>query len=170
VVGFVGIPQGLSQIPRGGGTGYTGSAVPVDELCAVINTEMLDFLSEVERPTLPGVADEIPTVHCGDGMVTRRVSDLAEQQGLAFAVDPTSQDDSTIGGNIAMNAGGKKAVLWGTTLDNLVSWRIVTPDADWLEVERLDHNLGQIHDHDHDHAQVLFRISRFEPDGKTPEF
>ena len=45
-----------------------------------------------------------------------------------------------------MNAGGKKAVLWGTALDNLASWRMVTPDADWMEVERLDHNLGKIHD------------------------
>ena len=45
-----------------------------------------------------------------------------------------------------MNAGGKKAVLWGTALDNLVSWRMVTPDAEWLEVTRRDHNLGKIHD------------------------
>jgi FAD/FMN-containing dehydrogenase len=42
--------------------------------------------------------------------------------------------------------GRKKAVLWGTALDNLVSWRMVTPDADWLEVTRRDHNLGKIHD------------------------
>ena len=47
-----------------------------------------------------------------------------------------------------MNAGGKKAVLWGTALDNLVSWRMVTPQAQWLEVTRLDHNLGKIHDAD----------------------
>ena len=45
-----------------------------------------------------------------------------------------------------MNAGGKKAVLWGTTLDNLVSWRMVTPQGEWLEVERLNHNLGKIHE------------------------
>jgi FAD/FMN-containing dehydrogenase/Fe-S oxidoreductase len=37
-------------------------------------------------------------------------------------------------------------VLWGTALDNLASWRMVTPDAEWLEVTRLDHNLGKIHD------------------------
>ena len=154
---------GLTMIPRGGGTGYTGSAVPLDDLCAVINTEKLDSLSGVERIVLPRVEGEVPTVHCGAGVITRRVSDLAERSGLAFAVDPTSQDASTIGGNIAMNAGGKKAVIWGTTLDNLASWRMVTPDADWLEVERLAHNLGRIHDQ----ARVRFRISRFGPDGKT---
>jgi len=103
------------------------------------------------------------TVHCGAGVVTRRVSELAEKHGLVFAVDPTSQDASCIGGNIAMNAGGKKAVLWGTTLDNLLSWRMVTPDADWLEVERLDHNLGKIHEQE----EVRFRISRYKRDGKT---
>jgi FAD/FMN-containing dehydrogenase len=63
-----------------------------------------------------------------------------------FAVDPTSAEASCVGGNIAMNAGGKKAVLWGTALDNLASWRMVTPDAKWLEVVRLDHNMGKIHD------------------------
>jgi len=80
-----------------------------------------------------------------------------------FAVDPTSQSASTIGGNVSMNAGGKKAVMWGTTLDNLVSWRMVTPQADWLEVERLDHNLGKIHDV----PVARFRIQRYAADGKT---
>ena len=46
-------------------------------------------------------------------------------RGFVFAVDPTSADASCIGGNVAMNAGGKKAVLWGTALDNLASWRMV---------------------------------------------
>ncbi len=63
-----------------------------------------------------------------------------------FAVDPTSADASCIGGNIAMNAGGKKAVLWGTAVDNLAWWRMVDCDGNWLEVSRLDHNRGKIHD------------------------
>ena len=88
----------------------------------------------------------MPTIHCGAGVVTRRVMEAAEASGLVFAVDPTSADASCIGGNVAMNAGGKKAVLWGTALDNLASWRMVTPDGLWMEVERLDHNLGKIHD------------------------
>jgi hypothetical protein len=102
------IDSGLTLIPRGGGTGYTGSAVPLHPLTAVINTEKLDRLSGVERVALPGVDGLVPTAHCGAGVVTRRVSDLADTNGLAFAVDPTSQDASCIGGNIAMNAGGKK--------------------------------------------------------------
>ena len=157
------IDCGLTLIPRGGGTGYTGSAVPLDAHCAVINTEKLEALSEVEHVALPGVEGKVPTVRTGAGVVTKRVSELAGRHGLAFAVDPTSQDASTIGGNIAMNAGGKKAVLWGTTLDNLASWRMVTPQADWLEVERIDHNLGKIHDQE----TVRFRVTRYEADGRT---
>ncbi len=152
------IDSGLSLIPRGGGTGYTGSGVPLDPYCAVINTEKLEQLSPVETIQLPGVEGKVPTVTTGAGVITRRVSELAETNGLAFAVDPTSQDASTIGGNISMNAGGKKAVLWGTTLDNLASWRMVTPNGEWLEVERLDHNLGKIHDQ----ARVRFRITRYD--------
>ncbi len=156
---------GLSLIPRGGGTGYTGSAVPLDPWCAVINTEKLDAISSVEQNPLPDLPGIYPTIWCGAGAITRRVAEVAEAAGLVFAVDPTSQDASTIGGNIAMNAGGKKAVLWGTTLDNLLSWRMVTPGGEWLEVERLGHNLGKIHDQD----PVRFRISRYEVDGTTPK-
>ena len=157
------IECGLSLIPRGGGTGYTGSAVPLDPHCAVINTEKLERLGAVEEVELPGVKGKVATVSTGAGVVTKRVSDLAAQHGLAFAVDPTSQNASTIGGNIAMNAGGKKAVLWGTTLDNLASWKMVMPDGNWLEVERLNHNLGKIHEQ----AEVSFRICRYRPDGTT---
>ncbi len=136
----------LTIIPRGGGTGYTGGAVPLDKFSAVINTEKLETLSAVEHLVLPGLSEPYATIHCGAGVVTRRVMEAAENSGLVFAVDPTSADASCIGGNVAMNAGGKKAVLWGTALDNLASWRMVTPDGLWMNVERLDHNLGKIHD------------------------
>ena len=144
----------LRLIPRGGGTGYTGSAVPLRRDCAVINTEKLDQLGAVEWLTLPGVSEPVATVVAGAGVVTKRVSELAARHGLAFAVDPTSQNASTIGGNISMNAGGKKAVLWGTTLDNLITWRMVMPDGNWIEVERMNHNLGKIHEQE----EVCFAI------------
>jgi FAD/FMN-containing dehydrogenase/heterodisulfide reductase subunit C len=158
------IETGLTLIPRGGGTGYTGSAVPLDPHSAVINTEKLDFLDAVEYRTLPGVPQKVPTIRVGAGVITRRVSERAEAEGLAFAVDPTSQDASTIGGNIAMNAGGKKAVLWGTTLDNLASWRMVMPNGEWLEIERLNHNLGKIHEQE----EVEFKLTRFQSGRNTP--
>ena len=157
------IELGLTIIPRGGGTGYTGGAIPLERLSAVINTEKLDFMSEVEMRALPGVAEPVPTVHCGAGTVTRRVMDAAEAAGFVFAVDPTSADASCIGGNVAMNAGGKKAVLWGTALDNLASWRMVDPTGHFLEVTRLDHNLGKIHDV----AVARFSVQRYRADGVT---
>ena len=126
------IELGLTIIPRGGGTGYTGGAVPLTWQSAVINTEKLEAMSEVELLALPGVTAPVATVWSEAGVVTQRVADAAERAGFVFAVDPTSAEASCIGGNIAMNAGGKKAVLWGTALDNLASWRMVTPDvAGW---------------------------------------
>ncbi len=140
------IELGLTIIPRGGGTGYTGGAIPLTPLSAVINTEKLETLGEVERRALPGVAGDVGTIFSGAGVVTRRVADAAQAAGLVFAVDPTSADASCIGGNIAVNAGGKKAVLWGTAVDNLAWWRMVDPEGNWLEVTRIGHNLGKIHE------------------------
>ncbi|MGF6644547.1 DUF3683 domain-containing protein [Paraburkholderia sp. GAS82] len=144
---------GLTVIPRGGGTGYTGGAVPLTPFSAVINTEKLEQLDAVELTDLPGVPNKVATIFSGAGVVTRRVTEAAEQAGYVFAVDPTSLDASCIGGNVAMNAGGKKAVLWGTALDNLAWWRMVDPEGNWLEVTRLDHNMGKIHD---------IEVARFE--------
>ncbi|MDO8903319.1 FAD/FMN-binding oxidoreductase [Hydrogenophaga sp.] len=154
---------GLTIIPRGGGTGYTGGAIPLTWKSAVINTEKLEAMTEVEWVIVQGHDKPVPTVWTEAGVVTQRVADAAERAGHVFAVDPTSAEASCIGGNIAMNAGGKKAVLWGTALDNLLSWRMVTPQAEWLEVTRLDHNLGKIHD-----AEVAtFELQYFQADGKT---
>ncbi|HSC97790.1 MAG TPA: FAD/FMN-binding oxidoreductase, partial [Casimicrobiaceae bacterium] len=161
VAGCIGL--GLTIIPRGGGTGYTGGAIPLDPRSAVINTEKLERLSGVERVVLPGHKEATPTIDCGAGVVTRRAMDVADANGLVFACDPTSADASCIGGNVAVNAGGKKAVLWGTALDNLVSWRMVTPDAQWLQVTRVDHNLGKIHDA----GQATFDLAWLADDGKT---
>ncbi|MCE2713975.1 MAG: FAD/FMN-binding oxidoreductase [Acidibacter sp.] len=150
------IELGLSIIPRGGGTGYTGGAIPLTPLSAVFNTEKLEVVSEVEHVALPGLAENpglsennrrlIPTVYSEAGVVTKRVAEAAERAGFVFAVDPTSIDASCVGGNVAMNAGGKKAVLWGTAVDNLAWWRMVDPEGNWLEVDRVGHNLGKIHD------------------------
>ncbi|MDB5858534.1 MAG: putative FAD-linked oxidoreductase, partial [Ramlibacter sp.] len=157
------IELGLTIIPRGGGTGYTGGAIPLTWKSAVINTEKLETMTEVEHVAIGGHAEPVATVWTEAGVVTQRVADAAERAGYVFAVDPTSAEASCIGGNVAMNAGGKKAVLWGTALDNLVSWRMVTPDAQWLEVVRLDHNMGKIHDA----AVATFELRYFEAANKV---
>jgi FAD/FMN-containing dehydrogenase/Fe-S oxidoreductase len=158
------IALGLSMIPRGGGTGYTGGAVPLTPWCAVINTEKLEGLGAVQWSRLPGTEVASAVLFTEAGVVTRRVSDVAERDGLMFAVDPTSADACCIGGNIAMNAGGKKAVLWGTAVDNLVWWRMVDPEGNWLEVTRLDHNLGKIHDATAARFELVWKDGRSPPE------
>ncbi len=151
------IKLGLTIIVRGGGTGYTGGAIPLHAQTAVINTEKMSFIGNVNH------ANGIHSVNVGAGVITKRVSELASKHNLVFAVDPTSQDACTIGGNVAMNAGGKKALRWGTTIDNLLSWKMVMPDGSWLRVERLDHNQDKIQLL----KSVSFKIYTLKDDAKT---
>ena len=151
----------LTIIPRGGGTGYTGGAVPLDAMSAVINTEKLDKHNGVEYVELPGLEGRRPVIHCGAGVVTRRAEETANAAKLVFAVDPTSADASCVGGNVAMNAGGKKAVLWGTALDNLAWWKMVNPAGEWIKIERVRHNFGKIHDED----TAVFDVHTLASDG-----
>ena len=153
----------LTIIPRGGGTGYTGGAIPLTWRSAVINTEKLDRLSAVEHVDLPGLEEPVPTIHTGAGVVTRRIAEAAEAAGFVFAVDPTSADASCAGGNVAMNAGGKKAVLWGTALDNLAWWRMVDPEGNWLDVTRVSHNLGKIHDAEEARFELVWSDGKSAP-------
>src|SRR5258706_3490925 len=107
IVGIVAacIELGLTIIPRGGGTGYTGGAIPLTKHSAVINTEKLETLELVKDAALPGVARPVTLVRCGAGVVTKRAMEVAEAQGLVFACDPTSADASCIGGNLAVKRG-----------------------------------------------------------------
>jgi len=151
------IQLGLSIIPRGGGTGYTGGAIPLSAQTAVINTEKLSFIDAVE------VHDGLHSVNVGAGVITKRVSEVATANNLVFAVDPTSQDACTIGGNVAMNAGGKKALRWGTTIDNLLAWKMVMPDGEWIKVVRINHNQDKIQLLD----AVSFDIHTLKADAQT---
>ncbi len=159
---------GLSVIPRGGGTGLCGGAVPLFPRSVVINTEKLDAIGDVTTVendwATDGHPSHIPTIHAQCGAVTGRVTERARAAaGLVFATDPTSLWACTIGGNVASNAGGQKAVMWGTCVDNLLSWRMVDPDGLPLEVRRLDHHMGKIGPD----TLARFRITRYEADGET---
>jgi hypothetical protein len=73
------IELGLTIIPRGGGTGYTGGAVPLTWSSAVINTEKLEAMTEVEMKRLPGLDRDVATIWTEAGVVTQRVADAAER-------------------------------------------------------------------------------------------
>ena len=137
---------GLSAIPRGGGTGLTGGAVPLRPGCVVVNTERLDRIRGICGARLQaagGRTVQALVLEVEAGVVTERAMEHAAARGLVFATDPTSAWASTIGGNIAENAGGKGCVQWGTCIDNLVSWRMALPGGRRITVRRLDHPLRE---------------------------
>ncbi len=148
----------LIVIPRGGGTGLCGGSVPLSDRAVMINLEKLDWIDPVQMRDvrdMEGQATRMePTIRAGAGAVTGRVMEASRPH--VFATDPTSLWACTIGGNVASNAGGKHAVIWGTCLDNLLAWRMVDADGNWIEVQRLDHNMGRIHTL----PEALFRIRR----------
>ncbi|WP_462270416.1 DUF3683 domain-containing protein [Desulfobacter sp.] len=130
-------------IPRGGGTGLTGGATPLASDCVMINTEKLNTIFPIEhRKTKDGRNYAVMPV--GAGVITQDANDAAAAQGYIFATDPTSAWACTIGGNLAENAGGKTAVLYGTAIDNVLSFRIAMPDGQLLTVARQDHPLRKI--------------------------
>lgn len=148
---------GLSIIPRGGGTGLTGGAIPVNQQTMIINTEKLSRISKIE--SIRDNGNEIPIVTVEAGVVTDDAIDYCERQGYIFATDPTSSWASTIGGNIAENAGGKKCVMWGTAIDNLFSFTLVDANGDLLKIKRRHHPYRKILPED----RVEFDVVRVEP-------
>jgi FAD/FMN-containing dehydrogenase/Fe-S oxidoreductase len=138
---------GLKAIPRGAGTGLTGGAVPLRAGCVVINTEKLNHILGIEeREFTIGGARPVRSriMRLEAGVVTEHAIEHAAERGLVFATDPTSAWACSIGGNIAENAGGKTAVLWGTCIDNLLGYTIAMPGGRRLEVRRADHQLRKI--------------------------
>jgi len=110
VVGLVRLAREhrVPLIPRGAGSGLTGGALPVDGGIMVVMTRF-DRIIEIDGENL--VAEVEP------GVFTSRLQAAAEKQGLFYPPDPASRDYSTLGGNVAENAGGTRAVKYGVTRD-----------------------------------------------------
>lgn len=139
--------MGLHVIPRGGGTGLTGGAVPVSAGCVMINTEKLNRIHGIHYRTFRddyGQANQMAVLQLEAGVITQDAMQYADKHGLVFATDPTSAWASTIGGNISENAGGKTAVLWGTAIDNLLAYTIAMPGTGLLRVQRVNHPMRKI--------------------------
>ena len=150
---------GLHAIPRGAGTGLTGGAVPLREDCVIVNLERLDRSRGIRDCILPddtGATRVARVLELEAGVITEAAMQEAHAAGYVFATDPTSAWACTIGGNLAENAGGKSAVLWGTAIDNVLSWRMALPDGSSCLVERLGHPLRKILPED----RVRFRVQR----------
>ncbi len=107
--------------PRGGGTGLAGGAVPL--LGGILlDLGRLDRILEIDPQGRYAVVEP--------GVKTSRLQRVAGEQGLLYAGDPCSNDDCVIGGNIATNAGGNRAVKYGVTSDQVLELEIVTPLGD----------------------------------------
>ncbi len=138
---------GMKAIPRGAGTGLTGGAVPLRPGCVVVNTEKLNRIRGIESRPFQlegGRLERAPVLSLEAGVITEAAMERASREGLVFATDPTSAWACTIGGNIAENAGGKACLLWGTCIDNLVSFRIAMPSGSSWTVRRTNHQLRKI--------------------------
>lgn len=138
---------GLYAIPRGAGTGLTGGSVPLREDCVIVNLERLNRIRgvreiEITQDSGPPLRAQIMDVEAG--VITEAAMHAAKQKKLVFATDPTSAWACTVGGNLAENAGGKSAVLWGTAIDNVLSWQMALADGGTCHVERLRHPLRKI--------------------------
>lgn len=123
--------MGFPLVPRGGGTGLTGGAVPARPRTAILSLSRMKAIYPVDKDN--------KVLCCQAGVLTLNAIKAAERAGLLFTVDPASKAGSSIGGNISENSGGPFAFEYGTTLDNILSFKQVMPDGSLVEVRRKDH-------------------------------
>jgi glycolate oxidase subunit GlcD len=110
-------------VPRGGGTGLAGGAVPLQG-GVVCSLERMRAIRELE-PTLWRIAPEA-------GVSTRHVQRLARENGLCFPPDPGASEQSQIGGNVATNAGGPHAFKYGVTGSWVTGLEAVIPPGETI--------------------------------------
>ena len=106
--------------PRGAGTGFSGGALPKNGGVALVTTRMNRIL-RIDTDNL--IAEAEP------GVVTGDFQRAVEKLGLFYPPDPASLKFSTLGGNVAENAGGPKAVKYGCTGDFVMGLEVVLPDG-----------------------------------------
>ena len=121
----------FALIPRGGGSGMTGGAVPARKRTVIVSLTRLTKIGPIDLENM--------TVTVEAGAITQNVIKAVDAAGALFSVDPASKQASSIGGNVSENAGGPSAFEYGTTLDNLLWWRMVTPTGEIISVERENH-------------------------------
>jgi glycolate oxidase subunit GlcD len=115
----------VSIVPRGGGTGYAGGAVPLDG-GVVVSLERLTKMRSFE-PLLW-------RLHVEAGVPTGEVRRIARESGLLFPPDPGAEEQSQLGGNIATNAGGPHAFKYGTTGAWVTGLEAVVPPGEVVSV------------------------------------
>ena len=110
-------------VPRGAGTGLSGGSVPVMG-GVVLATHKMDRILEINREDLTATVEP--------GVVTQRLCFEAEGMGLFYPPDPGSYRVSTLGGNVATNAGGPHALKYGVTGDYVMGLDVVLPTGKFI--------------------------------------
>src|SRR6516165_211013 len=111
----------IPVVARGSGTGLSGGSIPVPD-CIVLCLVQMDRLLELDQKNL--------TIHVESGVVTQKVTELAEAAGLLYPPDPGSMRISTIGGNVAENSGGLRGLKYGVTRDYVMGLEVVLADGE----------------------------------------
>ncbi|MBN2654315.1 MAG: FAD-binding protein [Nitrospirae bacterium] len=111
----------ISLIPRGAGTGMAGSSVPVATECMVISFEKMRKIIDINTKNM--------TVVVEPGILNSTLQQELKYLGFFYPPDPASLNISTIGGNVATNAGGPRAVKYGVTRDYVMEIEAVTADG-----------------------------------------
>jgi glycolate oxidase subunit GlcD len=106
--------------PRGAGSGLTGGAAPLNG-GIVVSTEKMNRIIEVDEDNLAVLTEP--------GVVTYELQKEVEKRGLFYPPDPSSYKYSTIGGNVAENAGGPRCVKYGVTKDYVMQLEVVFADG-----------------------------------------
>ncbi|MBC8063578.1 MAG: FAD-binding protein [Chlorobia bacterium] len=110
---------------RGAGTGLSGGALPALG-GVVVSTKRMNQIVEIDIPNR--------CLKAQAGIANKRLSDAVKDQGLHFAPDPSSQSVSTLGGNIAENAGGPHTLKYGVTAQHILGVTMVDPEGEILEL------------------------------------
>ena len=136
----------FALVPRGGGSGATGGAIPARKRSVILALTKLTKIYPVDKENM--------SLRVQAGVITSDAISAAAKENLLFSVDPASKTASSIGGNIAENAGGPLCFEYGTTIDNLLSFRMVTPTGELIEVIRQNHPRRAIEPSD----DVIFEV------------
>ncbi|HHW58484.1 MAG TPA: FAD-binding protein [Clostridia bacterium] len=107
--------------PRGAGSGLSGGAVPVYG-GIVLSVEKMNKILEIDKENLVVVVEP--------GVVTNEINNAVKEYGLFYAGYPMSVETCYIGGNVAENAGGGRAVKYGVTGRYVLGLEVVTPTGD----------------------------------------
>ena len=120
-------------VTRGAGTGLSGGAMPLKDSIVLGLSKLTEVVS---------INQQEQTAIVQPGVRNLAISEAAEEYGLYYAPDPSSQIACTIGGNVAENAGGVHCLKYGLTVQNIESIKILTIDGDELVFSRQDEGLG----------------------------